>query len=202
MADHYFTNAPSSTHDVRNVSVQLGNRCLVFETDAGTFSREHLDPGSRLIIDTIPPISGRLADIGCGWGPIGTSLAIKNPHLSVEMVDVNQRAVALAQKNAQANGASNAAAYVSDALQEVAPGLDVCVTNPPIRAGKAVIYGFFAQAHEKLVPGGKLYIVIRKQQGAPSAVKYLLTLYGEVNILAKSAGYWILEAVKQANAPC
>ncbi|MGN1249906.1 MAG: class I SAM-dependent methyltransferase, partial [Candidatus Spyradocola sp.] len=98
MAEHYYTNAPTSAHEERHVSVQLGNRCLRFETDAGTFSKQHLDPGSRLLIDTVPPLSGRCADIGCGWGAIGVALAVKNPALTVEMVDVNERAVALAQK--------------------------------------------------------------------------------------------------------
>lgn len=196
MAEHYYTNSPTSKHEERHVMAQIGNRCLRFETDAGTFSKEHMDPGSRLLIDTVPPMQGRCADIGCGWGAIGISLAVKNPALSVEMVDVNERAVALAQKNAAANGAVNATAFVSDALSGVEPGLNFAVTNPPIRAGKQVIYGFFAQAHEKLLPGGKLYIVIRKQQGAPSAIKYLQTLFAEVSTLEKEAGYWILEAVK------
>lgn len=196
MAEHYYTNAPTSKHEERSVYAQVGSRCLVFETDAGTFSKQHLDPGSRLLIDTVPPMHGRCADIGCGWGPIGIALAIKNPDLSVEMVDVNERAVALAQKNAEANQVPNARAFVSDALENVASGLDFCVTNPPIRAGKQVIYGFFAQACEKLVPGGALYIVIRKQQGAPSAIKYLNTLFSSVNTLEKEAGYWIVEAVK------
>ena len=196
MAEHYYTNAPTSAHEERHVSVQLGNRCLRFETDAGTFSKQHLDPGSRLLIDTVPPLSGRCVDIGCGWGAIGIALAVKNPALTVEMVDVNERAVALAQKNAESNGVPNARAFVSDALTEVQPGLDACVTNPPIRAGKQVVYGFFAQAHDKLRPGGALYVVIRKQQGAPSAIRYLSTLFAEVATLEKDAGYWILRAVK------
>lgn len=197
MAEHYYTDTPTSAHEPRRVQVQLGNRCLTFETDAGTFSKAHLDPGSRLLIDTVPPLSGRCADIGCGWGAIGVCLAIKNPGLTVEMVDVNQRAVALAADNARRNGVENARATISDALSAVEGPLDACVTNPPIRAGKAVVYGFFAQAAEKLVPGGRLYAVVRKQQGAPSAVKYLSTLFAQVRVLEKEAGYWILEAVKE-----
>ena len=196
MAEHYYTNAPTSAHEERHVSVQLGNRCLRFETDAGTFSKQHLDPGSRLLIDTVPPLSGRCADIGCGWGAIGIALAVKNPALTVEMVDVNERAVALAQKNAESNGVPNARAFVSDALTEVQPGLDVCVTNPPIRAGKQVIYRMFADASASLRAGGALYLVIRKQQGAESCVKYLKTLFATVEKLDKSAGFWVLKAAE------
>ena len=161
MSEQYFTSAPTSAHEERHVQFQAGSRCLRFETDAGTFSKGHLDPGSRLLIDTVPNMTGRCADIGCGWGAIGAALAALNPELFVEMVDVNERAVALAQKNLEANRLANARAYLSDALTGVESGLDFCVTNPPIRAGKAVIYGFFTQAAEKLKPGGKLYIVIR-----------------------------------------
>ena len=178
MSEQYFTSAPTSAHEERHVQFQAGSRCLRFETDAGTFSKGHLDPGSRLLIDTVPNMTGRCADIGCGWGAIGAALAALNPELFVEMVDVNERAVALAQKNLKANR------------------LDFCVTNPPIRAGKAVIYGFFTQAAEKLKPGGKLYIVIRKQQGAPSAMKYLATIFEKVSVLEKEAGYWIIEAIR------
>ena len=196
MTEHYYTNSPTSRHEERHIMAQIGNRCLRFETDAGTFSKEHMDTGSRLLIDTVPPLSGRVADIGCGWGAIGISLAVKNPDAFLEMVDVNERAVALAQKNTAENHVTNARAFVSDALTDVEAGLSFAVTNPPIRAGKQVIYGFFAQAHEMLLPGGRLYIVIRKQQGAPSAIKYLQTLFSEVRTLEKEAGFWILEAVK------
>ena len=168
MAEPYFTGEPTSRHEARTVCVQAGGRALAFETDAGTFSKTRLDPGSRLLLEALPPLSGRCADIGCGWGAIGVSLAAQNPDLFVEMVDVNERAVGLARRNAEANGVYNARALVSDGLAAVEPGLDVCVTNPPIRAGKAVVYGFFAQAQEKLRPGGWLYAVVRKQQGAPS----------------------------------
>ncbi len=196
MSEQYFTSTPTSAHEERHVQFQAGSRCLRFETDAGTFSKGHLDPGSRLLIDTVPNMTGRCADIGCGWGAIGAALAALNPELFVEMVDVNERAVALAQKNLKANRLANARAYLSDALTGVESGLDFCVTNPPIRAGKAVIYGFFNQAAEKLKPGGKLYIVIRKQQGAPSAMKYLATIFEKVSVLEKEAGYWIIEAIR------
>lgn len=196
MAEHYFTGEPTSRHEARTVCVQAGGRALAFETDAGTFSKMRLDPGSRLLLEALPPLSGRCADIGCGWGAIGVSLAAQNPDLFVEMVDVNERAVGLARRNAEANGVYNARALVSDGLAAVEPGLDVCVTNPPIRAGKAVVYGFFAQAQEKLRPGGWLYAVVRKQQGAPSALKYLGGIFALARVREKDAGYWILEAQK------
>ena len=114
MAEHYFTGEPTSRHEARTVCVQAGGRALAFETDAGTFSKTRLDPGSRLLLEALPPLSGRCADIGCGWGAIGVSLAAQNPDLFVEMVDVNERAVGLARRNAEANGVYNARALVSE----------------------------------------------------------------------------------------
>ena len=161
MADHYYTSVPTSVHDERAFSAEICAKALTFITDAGTFSRGHVDPGSQLLIESLPPLCGRVADIGCGWGALGLFIATLNPDCRVEMVDVNQRAVELANRNAQANGLHNASAQCSDGLCALAPGLSFAVTNPPIRAGKAVVHAFFDQAHEKLAPGGKLYVVIR-----------------------------------------
>ena len=196
MAEHYFTSDPTSRHEERHFSVQMGNCSISFETDAGTFSKGHLDDGSRLLIDTVPPLSGLGADIGCGWGAMGLCLAAKNPNAAFLMVDVNERAVELAKKNAEENRLTNVKVFVSDILEGVEEELDFCVTNPPIRAGKQTVYAFFTQAHEKLKDGGRLFIVIRKQQGAPSAIKFLQTIYKEVSVLEKDGGFWIVEAVK------
>ncbi len=196
MAEHYFTSDPTSRHEERHFSVQLGNHAVSFETDAGTFSKGHLDEGSRLLIDTVPSLSGIGADIGCGWGAMGLCLAAKNPEAQFIMVDVNERAVELAKKNAENNRLQNVTVYGSDILANVPGNLDFCVTNPPIRAGKQTVYAFFTQAFDKLKSGGALYIVIRKQQGAPSAIKFLQTLYSEVKVLEKESGFWIVEAVK------
>jgi 16S rRNA (guanine1207-N2)-methyltransferase len=70
----------------------------------------------------------------------------------------------------------------------------VVITNPPIRAGKQVIYRLFSQSAEQLRPSGWLYLVIRKQQGAESCIKYLETIYGKVEKLDKSGGFWVLKA--------
>jgi 16S rRNA (guanine1207-N2)-methyltransferase len=69
---------------------------------------------------------------------------------------------------------------------------DYIITNPPIRAGKQVIYRLFAQSAAQLNENGELYIVIRKQQGAESAIKYLKTLFDRVDTIEKSGGFWII----------
>lgn len=197
MADHYYTRTPSSASDPGQIRVEVGGRALHFWTDTGVFSKNELDPGSRLLIENIPDLSGTVADVGCGWGPIGISLALKNPNAQLVLGDVNERAVDLARKNAAQNGAGNVSVVLSDGFENLPESLACVVTNPPIRAGKRVIYAMFDEAFGRLIPGGSLYIVIRKQQGAPSAQTFLASLFGDARRIAREKGYWILECRKE-----
>ena len=195
MPDHYFTARPESEHHLRVVSAGVAGLTLSFETDAGVFSKGELDPGSRLLIESMPPLSGRVLDLGCGWGAVGVALARLNPGLQLVMSDVNERALALAASNARRNGVE-AVTYLSDGFDAVEGLFDHVVTNPPIRAGKAVIYGLFAASRERLKPGGTLTIVIRTQQGAPSALKFLKETFSQADDVARGGGYRILRAVR------
>ena len=133
------------------------------------FSRDGLDFGSRLLIETVHPLlHGRVLDMGCGWGAIGVLLAKLCPGVQITMADINERAVALAARNARQNGAI-AETLVSDGYENIAPAFDAIVTNPPIRAGKQTVYRILDGAKTRLAPGGRLFLVIRKEQGAPSA---------------------------------
>ncbi|MBR3764829.1 MAG: methyltransferase [Clostridia bacterium] len=169
-------------------------------TDAGVFSKGELDAGSRLLLDSLPDLSGDVLDLGCGWGAIGVAIARANKEARVVMADVNHRALGLARDNCARNGVS-AECLESDGMAALMDRtFDAIVTNPPIRAGKQVIYRMFADAARCLRPGGALYLVIRKQQGAESCVKYLKTLYGEVEKLDKSGGFWVLKATEPKEA--
>ena len=193
MPDHYYTANPTSGHDERRVSVRALGLDLAFTTDAGVFSRDGLDRGTEVLLDALPPLSGRVLDLGCGWGAVGVALAAKYPEIDVVMTDVNARAVDLARRNLAANGARATVAQ-GDGFESVDGQFDAIVTNPPIRAGKAVIYALFAQARERLNPGGALYVVIRKQQGAPSALKYLKETFGRAEIIDRASGFHVIRA--------
>jgi 16S rRNA (guanine1207-N2)-methyltransferase len=197
MSEHYFTPDPTAPHRPRAFTLYVLGLELTMHTDAGVFSSDGLDPGSRLLMETLPELSGRVADLGCGWGAMGVPLALKNPDAEFLLTDVNQRAVDLARKNIIQNQAKNARAVTGDGLKALPGPFQAVITNPPIRAGKQVIYGLFQEAKEKLAPGGKLYIVIRKQQGAPSALKYLEELFGTAQVMEKGGGYWVIESTKE-----
>lgn len=193
MADHYYTENPQSAHDERRVALRaLGNE-LTFTTDAGVFSRDGLDRGTEVLLNALPPLSGRVLDLGCGWGAVGVALGKRYPGLDIVMTDINSRAVELSRRNLAENGVK-AEVVQGDGFAAVEGLFDAIVTNPPIRAGKAVIYGLFAQAREHLKPDGALYVVIRKQQGAPSALKYLKEIYTRAETVDRGSGFHVLRA--------
>ena len=193
MAEYYYTNNPTSEHEERHFTSVFMGRTLAFETDAGVFSKGELDEGTRVLLEALPPLHGRALDLGCGWGAVGVLLGKKYPDVSLLMADVNERAVALAAKNLARNGVKNARAVESDVYENVDGTFDFIVTNPPIRAGKAVIYSMFDGARDRLSPGGRLYVVIRKQQGAPSALRHMQELYASARVIAREKGFWVIE---------
>ena len=194
MPDHYYTESPNSAHDERRVAVNaLGNE-LTFVTDAGVFSRDGLDRGTEVLLEALPPLAGRVLDLGCGWGAVGVALGRRYPELEIVMTDINSRAVELARRNLAENRVRGTVLQ-GDGFAAVEGRFDAIVTNPPIRAGKTVIYSLFDQAREYLKPGGALYVVIRKQQGAPSALKYLKEIYAQAETVGRGSGFHVLRAL-------
>lgn len=192
MNDHYFSASPESAHRYAEAEYVYRGETLRFLTDAGVFSRGEVDFGTDVLLRALPEaMAGRVLDLGCGWGAVGVSVGKKYPACRVVMSDVNERALSLAAKNAAANGVKVETAQ-SDGLEQVEGPFDYILTNPPIRAGKQVIYRLFAESARKLSPEGALYIVIRKQQGAESAVKYLKTVFQQVDTVDKSGGFWVI----------
>ncbi len=193
MNEHYYSAEPTSRHDVREFTAEILGLRLTFSTDAGTFSRDGVDPGTRLLIETMGEARGRFLDLACGWGPVGVAVGKKWPGTRVVMTDVNRRAAELARENAARNGV--AAEVVSgDGFEAVEGYFDAIAVNPPIRAGKQVVYALFRQSLERLTPGGTLWAVVRKQQGAESALKFLREISPGTEVAKRGGGYWILRA--------
>ena len=199
MADHYYSRNPETESNPMFWNAELRNYPFRFKTDQGVFSKKEVDFGSRFLIEMfqLPQIGGPLLDVGCGYGPIGLSLAKAFPDRTVHMVDVNLRAVSLAEENAALNKVDNVEIYESDRLKEVKETQFCAIlTNPPIRAGKQVVHDIFEQGFQHLAPGGELWAVIQKKQGAPSAKAKLEELFGEAEVVEKRKGYYIIKAKK------
>jgi 16S rRNA (guanine1207-N2)-methyltransferase len=199
MSDHYYSNKPQTESKPRQWKFTLLGFEFKFETDAGVFSKSEVDFGSRVLIDAfeMPEVEGDVLDVGCGYGPIGLSIAKANPERFVHMMDVNARALQLAEKNASVNGVQNVRIFESDGLSNVGDVKAAAIlTNPPIRAGKDTVFRFYDGAFDKLVSGGELWVVIQKKQGAPSSVSHLEEMFSEVDVVEKKKGYWIIRAKK------
>lgn len=199
MTEHYYTARPSAGHAESSFTATVRGMEFRFITDAAVFSRERIDFGSALLIETMQVNPADLIlDVGCGYGPIGMAAARLAPKGQVYMVDVNERAAGLARRNLVENEVANAEVRVGDGLEPVRGiSFDAVVTNPPIRAGKAVIYQMIDEARQALKPGGSIWIVIQTKQGAPSMKKKLYGLFGNVEDVARQAGYHIFRAVKE-----
>ncbi|WP_422121840.1 class I SAM-dependent methyltransferase [Planococcus sp. X10-3] len=199
MSQHYYSKNPQTSSKPQEWAYTLRGEKFQFQTDSGVFSKNEVDFGSRLLIEAFEDssVEGPVLDVGCGYGPIGIAIAKSFPQKRVHMVDVNSRAIELAQKNALKNGADNVEIYESDGLSSVKEeGFSAILTNPPIRAGKDTVFRFYEEACEKIAPGGSLWVVIQKKQGAPSTEEKLTALFGNCSVVDKKKGYFIFEARK------
>ena len=192
MNDHYYSADPTSEHKYQTAEWTYRGHALRFTTDAGVFSKGEVDYGTQVLLKALPEeMNGRVLDLGCGWGAVGVSVGKANPGCEIVMSDVNRRALELSEKNAKANGVA-VQIVESDGLENVPGSFDCIITNPPIRAGKQVIYKMFSDSADRLTEKGQLYLVIRKQQGAESALKYLKTIFSQAEPLEKSGGFWVI----------
>ncbi len=171
---------------------------LIFETDAGVFSKGRVDRGTRELIKAIRLEDGEsFLDLGCGWGPVGITMAVSCPRSEVWMVDVNERACELARANARANGADRAVVVCGDGLLAVdGRKFDVIATNPPIRAGKSVVHRLVEEARDHLKPGGRFYAVARTKQGAGSLRTFIRETFGNADEPEIGGGYRVIRAVR------
>ena len=113
----------------------------------------------------MPDLSGKVLDLGCGYGAIGISLAKLNPNAHITMVDINEQAVELAVRNIEQNQIKNAAAFVSDGYQQIYDRFHTIVSNPPIRAGKKLSIPCLNKARISLFQAAACTWLFRRNKG-------------------------------------
>lgn len=194
---HYYTDNSQLASNPRSFDYYFDNEKFIFTTDNGVFCKENIDYGSYLLIKNTfrQALGNRLLDLGCGWGPVGIIIKRFNPDIEVTAVDVNSRAVQLTNLNAVQNKTLIKACLCTDILT-LNLLFDSIILNPPIRAGKVVIYDLYDKAYHTLRENGSLYIVIQKKQGASSSVNKLSELFKTVTVLDREGGYWVIQAIK------
>lgn len=193
--DHYFTNNQTLKSSRKLMEINVNNKIYSLYSDNGVFSKNGLDYGTRLLIENLPldMLHGKVLDVGCGYGPIGIYIA-KETDCEVDMIDVNIRAIHLAQMSLKENKVK-ANIYESDAYSNVKEKYDYIITNPPIRAGKIKVMEILLGAEKLLNQNGELWFVMRKDQGVKSTISQLESIY-KVSIVEKKKGFFIVCATK------
>lgn len=200
----YFDPNPLTPSERKLITYRMNGINFEFFTDTSVFSRKDVDFGTNLLIETLVkdikargPKMERFADLGCGVGIVG--IVIKSCFMAFDVtgVDINSRAVALARENSKQNGV-NCKFVSSDILFGVRDErFDIIATNPPVRAGKKTVFGFYEQSYEALNPGGYLYVVLQRKQGAPSTMAKLEELFGNCETLSIDGGYRVMRSRKE-----
>jgi 16S rRNA (guanine1207-N2)-methyltransferase len=133
--------------------------------------------------------------MGCGYGIIGIILGKKYNLIKLILADSNTRALECAKENCQ-NNHINAEIIETDCFSNITDKFDNIIINPPIHAGKKILFKMYEEAYEHLYNKGNLFIVIQKKHGAESTINKLYTIFHNCTSLYKKKGLYILCCVK------
>ena len=198
MSEHYFTASPAGPAEEREHSFVIRGTRHTVTTASGVFSADRLDKGTQVLLDHVPdpPGSGLLLDLGCGWGPIALALADAAPDATVLAVDVNERAIDLAARNAAAAEHTNIHAAEATTLAAELEGsgayVDLIWSNPPVRIGKAALHEMLLTWLGLLSDDGEAWLVVSRNLGADSLMKWLAAQGHDVERAASSKGFRVL----------
>lgn len=195
--EHYFTNNENLKSEIREITYQTNDITLTFLSDNGVFSKNKIDYASKLLVETFLKYHSKLdselvLDVGGGYGFIGITLAALTG-ATVEIIDINKRAIHLCERNIKLNEINNCKVYESNVYENVLNKYKYIITNPPIRAGKMTVLQILTEAKEHLDEDGELWFVINKDQGAKSTKKALEKWYN-IEIVEKSKGFFVFRA--------
>ena len=192
----YFDNVDLKSN-IEKYKTRIFDKEFCFNTDNGVFSKSKLDFGKRCLLENLPleEIKGEILEVGCGYGVIPIILTRTVDKIdSFDAVDVNKRALHLAEMNKKENFALKVNFFLSNCYQNINKKYDVIISNPPIRAGKNIVYEIVMNARNYLKEDGKLFIVINKDQGAKSLYKDLEQVY-KCELINKKKGFWIIKCI-------
>ena len=191
---HYFTNDKNLKSDIKEIKETINGVEFTFFTDNGVFSKRGLDYGTRVLLENFEFNNKKsFLDVGCGCGPIGIFLAKKSDNYTVDMIDINKNAITLVKKGIEFNKLSNANAYEINMYEKVNSKYDAILINPPIHAGKKVVYEIVKEAKNYLNEQGEVWIVTRKDQGVKSLIKDMKDIY-DFEIIKRDNGFYIIKS--------
>jgi len=199
MDDHYFSADPAVAFRRTPVELHVWGVELGLVTGSGVFAQGRLDVGTGVLFrETQPPGPGTYLDLGCGYGVIGLAIAAAVADAEVWAVDVNERAVLLANENAAALGLS--ARYTAVLPHEVPDHVcfDEIWSNPPIRVGKEALHALLLTWLPRLAQDGRAVLVVGKNLGADSLQRWLVEQGYPTQRVASAKGFRVLEVRRGA----
>lgn len=197
--EHYYTNSPTSEKISKSITAYIKNKEFKFVTSNGVFSKERVDFGTKTMLESFftNKANANVCDLGCGYGVVTIFLASLYPNFKFSMIDVNERSLELSSTNISLNSIKNKINIIkNNCLDNIVENYDIVLTNPPIRAGKEVVYKMIKQSYELLNNDGELWVVIQKKQGMDSCKKFMNNLFDNVEIITKNKGYYVLKSIK------
>ena len=201
---HYFSEVQDVKSVKKIINYEIKNEKFEFLTDNGVFSKTKVDFGTDVMLRTFLNENKkleniRILDIGCGYGVVSVVLKRFFEKAKILSTDVNERALELTKENIQKNNRTDdfevRKSFVFDNISE---NFDMILSNPPIRAGKQVIFEIYEKSFFHLNKNGEFYCVIQTKHGAKSTKKKLEELFGNCTTLVIEAGYRIFRCVKNS----
>jgi len=192
--EHYFSADPSVPFRRMQVTASVWGQSLSLDSGSGVFAQGRVDVGTAVLFrETSAPAGGRILDLGCGYGVIGLAIAAAAPDATVTGVDVNERAVLLANENAAALGLADRFTATTPPRVPADATYDELWSNPPIRIGKAALHELLLAWLPRLVPGGRAVMVVGKNLGADSLQRWLGEQGYPTERIASAKGFRVLE---------
>ena len=192
--EHYFSADPSVPFRRMPVTASVWGHSLSLDSGSGVFAQGRVDVGTAVLFrETSAPAGGRVLDLGCGYGVIGLAIAAAVPGAMVTGVDVNERAVLLANENAAALGVADRFTATIPPGVPAGATYDELWSNPPIRIGKAALHELLLTWLPRLVPGGRAVLVVGKNLGADSLQRWLGEQGYPTERIASAKGFRVLE---------
>lgn len=194
---HYYSKHQDSELKLKKIKAKLRGKSFELYTGSGVFSKEKVDKGSELLVNSCILNDGqKILDLGCGYGVVGISIAKAYPNSKIVMVDVNLRAVKLAKMNLKLNNISNTKVLNSNIFEKINQKFNTIIVNPPQKAGKDLCFKMIEESKNHLENKGLFQLVARHNKGGKTLEKKMHDVFGNVKETAKQGGYRVYVSIQ------
>lgn len=195
---HYFSEKQDSPPREKRITIEFCGRSVELFSASGIFSKDSLDVGSRLLIESSDiREDARVLDLGSGIGVVGIAIKMLHPSSTVLLADINERAVTLCKKNIALTGLEGIDVVKSDIYESISGRFDYILVNPPQSAGRKVCIAMIEGARDFLAEDGRLNLVARHNKGGSTLEKKMKEVFGNSAQLAKRSGFRVYSSIRR-----